>query len=67
MQHLIYRVALDGKLFLAPLVKEKIERVLDVGCGTGEYALVSEDLMLQTMTAGAKKRWKSWQKAKCGS
>lgn len=39
MQHQIYRVALEGKLFLAPIAKERIGRVLDVGCGTGEYSL----------------------------
>ena len=40
LQHHIYRTALDGKLYIAPIAKEKLGRVLDVGCGTGESILV---------------------------
>lgn len=39
MQHLIYRLALDSKLFLAPIPQEKLLDVLDVGCGTGMWAI----------------------------
>lgn len=37
MQHAIYRYALDNKLFLAPIPKEQVHDVLDVGCGTGKF------------------------------
>jgi len=38
MQHQIYRIALDGKLFLAPVKKEDLQNILDVGCGTGAFS-----------------------------
>lgn len=45
MQHHIYRQALDDRLFLAPLQKDKIQDVLDVGCGTGLWCIdMADDL-----------------------
>lgn len=36
-QHQLFRFALDGRLYLAPLDHHKIKDVLDVGCGTGKW------------------------------
>jgi trans-aconitate methyltransferase len=40
MQHQLYLLALDNKLFLAPIPKENLHNVLDVGCGTGLWAII---------------------------
>jgi tRNA G46 methylase TrmB len=52
MQHLIYRLALDNKLFLAPISKEKLLDVLDVGCGTGMWAIDVADENPQAQVLG---------------
>lgn len=39
MQHAIYRYALDDRLYLAPVPKGQLHDVLDVGCGTGLWAM----------------------------
>jgi len=39
LQHHIYLITYDGKLSLIPEEKKKIQRVLDVGTGTGIWAL----------------------------
>ena len=45
MQHHLYRIALDDQLFLAPMVDTNVRNVLDVGCGTGLWAIdVAESL-----------------------
>jgi SAM-dependent methyltransferase len=43
LQHELFRMALENQLFLAPLKKDEITDILDVGCGTG---LVSRFLEL---------------------
>ncbi|KAH9908964.1 S-adenosyl-L-methionine-dependent methyltransferase [Xylariomycetidae sp. FL2044] len=37
--HYLLTVCLDGRLYLAPLEKEKVHKVLDVGTGTGIWAI----------------------------
>lgn len=38
-QHRLFRFALDGRLYLAPLPDGSIRDVLDVGCGTGNWCI----------------------------
>jgi tRNA1(Val) A37 N6-methylase TrmN6 len=38
LQHSCFRVAIDGKLYLAPIPENAA--VLDVGCGTGKVNLI---------------------------
>ena len=52
MQHHIYRFALDNKLFLAPLPKEELHDVLDVGCGTGLWCIDVADENPQAQVLG---------------
>jgi tRNA G46 methylase TrmB len=52
MQHHIYRMALDDKLFLAPVAKEKLLDVLDVGCGTGMWCIDVADENPQAQVLG---------------
>ena len=52
MQHHIYRFALDNKLFLAPLPKEGLHDVLDVGCGTGLWCIDVADENPQAQVLG---------------
>lgn len=52
MQHQIYRIALDDKLFLAPVTKEKLLDVLDVGCGTGIWCIDVADENPQAQVLG---------------
>ena len=35
LQHHLYRITVDGPLYLAPIPKKTVGKVLDVGCGTG--------------------------------
>ncbi len=37
--HFLVLYGIGDKLFLAPLVKERVHRVLDVGTGTGIWAM----------------------------
>lgn len=40
LQHHMYDLMLDGKLYIAPVPKDqKIHRVLDLGTGTGIWAI----------------------------
>lgn len=34
----LFTLALDGELFLAPIEKHP-QRILDLGCGTGQWAI----------------------------
>lgn len=52
MQHFIFRLALDQRLYLAPLEKDKIYDVLDVGCGTGLWAIDMADDLPQAQVLG---------------
>jgi tRNA1(Val) A37 N6-methylase TrmN6 len=38
MQHHMFQMTLDGKLYVAPIDAKKTHRVLDVGTGTGIWA-----------------------------
>ncbi|KAK0702742.1 S-adenosyl-L-methionine-dependent methyltransferase [Lasiosphaeris hirsuta] len=37
--HHMLTLSIDGKLYLAPLEGKKVEKVLDIGCGTGIWAM----------------------------
>ncbi|SPO04373.1 related to methyltransferase [Cephalotrichum gorgonifer] len=39
MYHHLFTLALDGKLFLAPLDAKNIHKVVDIGTGTGSWAI----------------------------
>ena len=41
--HHLVKLVLDGKLFLAP-IGDNPQRVLDLGCGTGIWAIEMGDL-----------------------
>ena len=43
LQHHIFTLLLNGELYLAPLKKQAIHRVLDVGTGTGLWAIEFAD------------------------
>jgi hypothetical protein len=38
LQHHLYRLTLDGKLYLSP-IKDDVQNVLDIGTGTGLWAI----------------------------
>ncbi|KAK5114621.1 hypothetical protein LTR85_010198 [Meristemomyces frigidus] len=52
LQHAVFRYALDGRLFLAPLLKDNLHDVLDVGCGTGLWAMDVADENPQAQVLG---------------
>jgi tRNA1(Val) A37 N6-methylase TrmN6 len=39
LQHHLFQLTFDGKLFNAPVDTKKVFRVLDVGTGTGIWAI----------------------------
>lgn len=39
LQHHMYFLTLDSKLYAAPIPKEQLNRVLDLGTGTGIWAM----------------------------
>ncbi|KAF1989500.1 S-adenosyl-L-methionine-dependent methyltransferase [Aulographum hederae CBS 113979] len=43
LQHLIWSACFDGQLYLAPLDKVNITEALDIGCGTGAWAIEFAD------------------------
>ncbi|KAF7954589.1 hypothetical protein EAE96_005709 [Botrytis aclada] len=52
LQHHLFSLIFDGKLFTAPIEADKIERVLDVGCGTGIWATDFADEYPQATVLG---------------
>ena len=53
LQHHLFSLTLDGKLFTAPIPKEKqLHRVLDVGTGTGIWAMDFADEHPETQVVG---------------
>jgi len=52
MQHAIFRYGLDGRLFLAPVPKDDLHNILDVGCGTGLWAMDVADHNPQAQVLG---------------
>ncbi|ATZ53773.1 hypothetical protein BCIN_09g05490 [Botrytis cinerea B05.10] len=52
LQHHICSLTFDGKLFTAPIEADKIERVLDVGCGTGIWTTDFADEYPQATVLG---------------
>jgi 16S rRNA G1207 methylase RsmC len=44
MTHLMNVKAVGNKLFLAPLEEEKVHRILDIGTGTGIWAIEMGEL-----------------------
>lgn len=38
-QHMIYRYALDDRLYVSPLLADGVKSILDVGCGTGRWCI----------------------------
>ncbi|KAF2838003.1 S-adenosyl-L-methionine-dependent methyltransferase [Patellaria atrata CBS 101060] len=43
LQHHLFRLTLGGRLYLAPVPKEVVHDVLDVGCGTGIWTIEFAD------------------------
>ncbi|RAL58729.1 hypothetical protein DID88_003035 [Monilinia fructigena] len=52
LQHHICSLTFDGKLFTAPVDAERVERVLDVGCGTGIWTTDFADEYPQATVLG---------------
>jgi 16S rRNA G1207 methylase RsmC len=52
MQHAIFRYSLDGKLITAPIEPAQLHDVLDVGCGTGLWAIDVADEHPQAQVLG---------------
>ncbi|KAG6069541.1 hypothetical protein E4U16_007620 [Claviceps sp. LM84 group G4] len=52
LSHHYLKILLDDKLFLAPLEKDKIHRVLDVGTGSGIWAIEFADLFPNASVTG---------------
>jgi tRNA G46 methylase TrmB len=52
LQHQLFRLVLDGNLFLAPIPKEDLHYALDVGCGTGLWCMDLADENPQAQVVG---------------
>jgi SAM-dependent methyltransferase len=52
LQHVIWSLCLRGRLYIAPLQTTNIERVLDVGTGTGKWAIEFADANPQVQVVG---------------
>lgn len=52
LSHLIYTMALSGALYTAPIEKSDLSRVLDVGTGTGIWAIELADESPSTIVIG---------------
>ena len=53
LQHHLFSLTFDGKLFTAPIPKEKrLHRVLDIGTGTGIWAIDFADTYPETKVLG---------------
>ncbi|KAG6075126.1 hypothetical protein E4U16_003585 [Claviceps sp. LM84 group G4] len=52
LNHHYLKILLDDQLFLAPLEKDKIHRVLDVGTGSGIWAIEFADLFPNASVTG---------------
>jgi ubiquinone/menaquinone biosynthesis C-methylase UbiE len=53
LQHHLFSLTFDGKLFTAPIPKEKrLHRVLDIGTGTGIWAIDFADEHPETKVLG---------------
>jgi methylase of polypeptide subunit release factors len=50
--HHIYNMLLGGKLYLAPLEEDKIQRILDIGTGTGIWAIEMAEQFPQAAVIG---------------
>jgi SAM-dependent methyltransferase len=52
LQHVVWSLCLRGRLFIAPLSTTNIERVLDVGTGTGKWAIEFADAHPEVQVIG---------------
>ena len=52
LQHQLYRIALDDRLYLSPIPKDELYEVLDVGCGTGNWCIDMADTHPQAQVLG---------------
>ena len=50
LQHHIYRITLDGRLYLAPIPKD-VHHVLDIGTGTGIVSTVNKQYLYLKLIA----------------
>lgn len=52
LQHHVWTLMLGGKLYLAPIPKDKVHRALDIGTGTGIWAIDFADDHPETVVIG---------------
>jgi hypothetical protein len=52
LQHHVFKLLLRGELHLAPLKQETMRRALDIGTGTGLWAIEFADLFPNAMVTG---------------